>query len=359
MTTIFLSTSFEDGDRARADVIASLIRGVGPEVVFGDNLNGQSVSTSVRERIESSDALIAILSRRRPLADGNWMTHPWVIEEATWAAAKGKRVLRVVEDGVQEIGGIIGDVENIRFSTGQFERCILKILGFARFVSERSANRPAVQTVERRPQPRSVVVDEPLEAEWSEEVQRLVKETRNRAALELFSDALGLSNQAIRIDPTCWRAYINRGVALVHLGRYAEADATFDEVASTFSRSGSIVAKALHNKAWLIGVRDGFDSERTLRMRKDLYLQALALDNRRLMSRAMVLICMVLLEEEESSRPFLEASMRWEGFLGALRGELDALGALGLKAAHQFPSWLRNLLYPTESVTAKGGRYES
>jgi hypothetical protein len=355
---IFLAFAFDLVNRARADSISSILRPLGHEVLLGDQLHGDRISTAVQDLVSNSDGLIAVLSRRDQFSDGGWSTHPWVIEEAAWAYAKGKMVLRVVEDGVTNIGGIAGDVEELRFPSGQFETCIPRLISFADYVYKKSASIPALRPVEVR-QTYSVVPEEPVEDSWGDEVKELIWQTREKAKLELFQDCLELSNRAVAIDPKCWRAHLNRGVALVHLGSYKDAADAFDYVAGSFSDAATIVARALHNKAWLISMRDGLGEEKSLRIRKELYLQALALDNRRKFTRAMVLICMVLLHEEDTARPFLEASLKWKGFIDALREELDALGGLGLQVVQQLPEWLRDLLYPTEGTTQGGKRYES
>jgi len=309
MATIFLATSFDTVNRLRAEVVTSILRGREHEVLVGDDLDGDRISSAVQQRIEFSDGLIAIFPRRDQLQEGAWSTHPWVIEEATWAQAKGKRVLRVVEDGVTRLGGIAGDVEEVRFPTGQFEICIPKLLSFSDSVAKLALHSPVIQAVERR-QTFSIVPYEPIEEPWSQEIKRLIEETRSKAELQLFQEALELSTRAVQIEPLCWRAHINRGVALVHLGRYKDAESIFNFVTMNFSSSSTVVARALHNKGWLIGMRDGLGNTATLRVRKELYMQALALDNRRIFTRAILLICIVLLGEEENARPFLEASLK-------------------------------------------------
>ena len=325
--------------------------------MVGSDLNGKQISTAIQQKIERSDGLVAIFSKRDPLQDGKWSTHPWIIEEATWAHAKDKQVLRIVEGGVTCLGGIQGDVEEVRFPTERFELCIPKVLSFAESIAKNTGRSPTIQGVKRR-DVFSIVPNEPVEGPWSEEVKRLIEEARNSAERQDFQAAFDLSTRAVKMEPNCWRAHINRGVASVHLGCYQNAEHAFDYVMKNFSDHNTVVARALHNKGWLISMRDGVTNYATFQERKELYMQALALDNRRIFSRALVLIYMALLGEAEKSRPFLEASLKWSGFVEALREELDSLGTLGLNAVQHFPMWLRDLLYPTEGTTDGGRRYE-
>ncbi|MCY4440764.1 MAG: hypothetical protein OXE53_11225 [Deltaproteobacteria bacterium] len=358
MTSVFLATAFGGAHRERAEALREILVSRGCEVMLGEGLDGERISEAVREKIERCTGVVAILSKREELAGGGWSTHPWVIEEATWAEAKFKRVLRVVEEGVTSLGGMAGDVEQVRFSTGFFEVCIPRIISFTDSIATNVPGLQRARPVERE-DTFSIVPNDPVESHWEDEVARLVLATRDKAEDGCFEEALLLSDRAVRIDTRCWRAHINRGVALVHLGRYKEAEEVFDYVAKTFTDDGTIVARALHNQAWLIGRRDGLGNTTSLRKRKDLYMQALTLDNRRIFTRAMVLICLVLLGEQDHARPFLEASLRWEGFVKALRKELEAMGAVGLRAASLFPDWLTDLLYPTEGKTDGGNSDET
>ena len=138
-------------------------------------------------------------------------------------------------------------------------------------------------------------------------------------------------------------------MALVHLGRYTEAAECFDFVCSEFTQNSHAVARALHNKAWLIGVRDGYANADSIGERLSLYQESLALDNSRIYTRALVLICYALLGRNEDAERFLKSSLRWEGFVAALREELDDLGTSGHKALTSFPDWLRDLLYPQKT----------
>ncbi len=94
-----------------------------------------SVSEKVRNRIDRNEIYVGVLSRRsapgqaeagrglfarfgrKPRADTNWATSPWVLEESGFALGRNKRVLLLVEHGVDfPLSDINGDVEKIPFT---------------------------------------------------------------------------------------------------------------------------------------------------------------------------------------------------------------------------------------------------
>ena len=94
-----------------------MIRAFGCEVVTGEEMQGQQLDDGVRQRIETSDALIAFLTRRgEPSAEGVYETHRWVVEELALAIAGGLRVVEVREDGVSDQGGLAGNRQRIPYS---------------------------------------------------------------------------------------------------------------------------------------------------------------------------------------------------------------------------------------------------
>lgn len=195
----------------------------------------------------------------------------------------------------------------------------------------------------------SVVSSEPIEPEWGGEVEELLQKARAAAKQEAFEQALEYASSAAEIAPDCARAHGNRATALVHLRRYDEADAIYDHICSHFSEDAKLVARSLHNKAWLHINRYGLSDVEVIRKCRDLYLQSLAIDNHRLITRAMTLICYCLLGQNDEAEIFLRSSVRWDGFVDSLKGQLEKLGKPGLKALQGLPEWLTDILYPSRS----------
>ena len=97
---IFLAFAFRDEDKSLVGYIDRLLASQFVQVKTGENLGGDMLTPAVQKRIEESDALIALLTRREQLQTGGWTTHQWVKDELAWARSKGKNAIALVEDGV-------------------------------------------------------------------------------------------------------------------------------------------------------------------------------------------------------------------------------------------------------------------
>ncbi|MCC6390380.1 MAG: toll/interleukin-1 receptor domain-containing protein [Bryobacterales bacterium] len=104
MKSIFVSYSFRDQDRELVTEVEQLLASHGIRAVTGRRLGGQALPAEIERRIQASDGLIALMTRRDQLGDGSWITHPWVQDEATMGRTKGRPVIALVEDGVKPPG---------------------------------------------------------------------------------------------------------------------------------------------------------------------------------------------------------------------------------------------------------------
>jgi hypothetical protein len=77
-------------------------------------LDGGALTPSVMERLERSDALVALMTRRDPLPDGTWRTHPWVRDEINHIRGRGQPAVALVEDGVA-VEGAYAEHERLSF----------------------------------------------------------------------------------------------------------------------------------------------------------------------------------------------------------------------------------------------------
>lgn len=112
---VFLSYSFRPEDRELVTRVESLLSTHDVPIVTGKRLGGEGLTEEVMRRIESADALIALMTRRDELGNagsGVWTTHPWVRDELNHARGKSKRTIAVVEDKVQ-VDGAYGERERI------------------------------------------------------------------------------------------------------------------------------------------------------------------------------------------------------------------------------------------------------
>ena len=90
MRTLFLSFSFRDSDRDLVQKVEQLLASHGIQVVTGRNLGGGPLTQEVMARIEQTDGLIALATRRDQLAQppGTWTTHQWVRDELNHRTAR-------------------------------------------------------------------------------------------------------------------------------------------------------------------------------------------------------------------------------------------------------------------------------
>lgn len=112
MQTVFLAHSFQDADRELVDSVDRLLASHALLAITGKSVGGGPLTPEIKERIDKSDALIAILSRRDELATGGWTTSDWVRDELAHARAKDKPTMAVIEQGVKT-GGAYGENEYI------------------------------------------------------------------------------------------------------------------------------------------------------------------------------------------------------------------------------------------------------
>ncbi|AGA33404.1 hypothetical protein TVNIR_1742 [Thioalkalivibrio nitratireducens DSM 14787] len=115
---IFLAFSFRDDDKALVGFVEQLLASHHVQAITGERLAGEQLTPAVQRRIDSSDALVALLTRRDELLGGGWTTHQWVLDELAYARAHNKRAIAVVEDGVNN-GGMYQPHERIALNRDQ------------------------------------------------------------------------------------------------------------------------------------------------------------------------------------------------------------------------------------------------
>jgi len=109
---IFLGLSFRDEDKEIVELVDQLIASHLVEMKTGERLGGDQLTPVVQRRIEDSDALVGVLTRRDMRQDGKWTTHQWVLDEIGWARAKNRKVIALMEQGV-DLGGMFQSHEHI------------------------------------------------------------------------------------------------------------------------------------------------------------------------------------------------------------------------------------------------------
>jgi hypothetical protein len=123
---IFLSFSFRDADRELVGMVDQLVESHNIARNTGQRLEGQPLTDAIREKINHSDGLIALLTRRDLRDDGGWTTHDWVRDELNFARQAEIQAIALLEDGVV-MSGAFGEHERLEFSRDQLPDALLAL----------------------------------------------------------------------------------------------------------------------------------------------------------------------------------------------------------------------------------------
>jgi tetratricopeptide (TPR) repeat protein len=329
---VFIIHHFDEKSRKYAALLTWILNQRNISTIYGENVVGK-LSENVPRRIESSCLVLAVLTRDVEIGGGKYQPSQWTLQEVTWAVAHDVPCILIVEEDVEFEGGIVGDLEQIRFAPGDFASTL-----------ERVVNQVTALL-------NSVIISQELpENTLNDRVWRLIMEGREEAAKGKFENLLRISKEAWELDRTAWRAALNIGVALVKLGQLPDAKQIFLEILKTFDDNGQAKAMANHNLGWLEQVKSAGDPHNieSLRAEATFYEAALAAMHSKTHTRASLIQCKVLFGEVSEASALLMQSLNYHGFLEALRYESEQRGYLGHQILRQLPEseWLYPLLFP-------------
>lgn len=128
----FIGRSFSETDQVlwrKIEGSLDSMKRVGFSWEDAEEAQPKSISDKVRERIEKNDIFIGILTKREPICSSrririgkryhllarttNYLTSYWVIQESGYAMGKGKKVIFLIEDGLNIPGALNADFEYI------------------------------------------------------------------------------------------------------------------------------------------------------------------------------------------------------------------------------------------------------
>ncbi len=125
--TAFVGHSFGPKDKPVAETVIAALTAIGIEVVTGEKPKAEKISTKVKGLIDGQYMFVGIFTRRDKLVGKKeWSTSTWVIDEKAYASRK--KLVLLVEKGVESIGGIQGDHEYIEFSRDKLAQAIVALL---------------------------------------------------------------------------------------------------------------------------------------------------------------------------------------------------------------------------------------
>lgn len=115
--SVFLSYRF--AEKEYVEGLTQLLENEGFTAVTGRSANTY-ISQAVLQRIKDAEFFLCLMTRDKSKTDGTYTTSPWLLEEKGAALAFGKRIVLMVEEGVEDIGGLQGDWQRIHFGPKGF-----------------------------------------------------------------------------------------------------------------------------------------------------------------------------------------------------------------------------------------------
>jgi hypothetical protein len=123
--SIFVGHSFAGEDSTVVEAVKKAIGILGINVVTGEKPSAQRISDKVKGRIADCNPIVVVMTRRKGIEGGGYDTSGWLIQEAAYALGIGRKIILMVESGVTNIGGLQGDLEQVRFDRNSLHDAIL------------------------------------------------------------------------------------------------------------------------------------------------------------------------------------------------------------------------------------------
>lgn len=124
----FVGHSFKDEDKEIVDKFKEFIEAQGFECITGKKSQSTSIAQKVAERIEESDFFVGVFTKDKKIDNGLlsknkvYAASSWVIQESGFALGKGRKIIILVEKGVEaSLPSLQGDLEYISFSRTSLE----------------------------------------------------------------------------------------------------------------------------------------------------------------------------------------------------------------------------------------------
>ena len=125
---IFVAYTFDAANAWIPNHLIPILISYNFRVHAGSNYAGQSVSRGIASTLTEVDVILAFLTKRFKLQSKNaWTTSQWIIQEFTYALAKGKTVIVVRERDVEFEKGLLGDPQVLLLDFRNPLPCFLSI----------------------------------------------------------------------------------------------------------------------------------------------------------------------------------------------------------------------------------------
>lgn len=128
--TIFLGYSYRQEDDEFVSGFKELLSDKGYEVLDGKADGLGSISQAIIEKIQISDAVVIVMTKRDKKENGKFTTAAWLLEEKGAGLALGKPVGMLVEEEIDDsdIGGMQGDNQRFHFTRNNFLKTAMNFL---------------------------------------------------------------------------------------------------------------------------------------------------------------------------------------------------------------------------------------
>lgn len=122
----FVAHAFALEDSPVVVSVVETLRQSGAFVLTGERPEAREVSGKIKDRINTSELFVAVMTRRHYVESMHgWTTSAWVIEEKGYSLGQNpnRPVVALVEEGISvpsDTGGLEGDLEMIFFNREHF-----------------------------------------------------------------------------------------------------------------------------------------------------------------------------------------------------------------------------------------------
>lgn len=124
---LFLSYSFRKENEELIGKIKDFLSAYPLSITTGAKPSTDYISEKVKGLINSSDYVLAVLTKDEEQKDGEWNPSKWVLDEIAYALGGEKVIIRLLEDGVNYKPGISGDAEYIGFKRDNLTGAFIKL----------------------------------------------------------------------------------------------------------------------------------------------------------------------------------------------------------------------------------------
>jgi tetratricopeptide (TPR) repeat protein len=125
----FLGHSFLPQDAHVVSFFRDILNEMLVRCISGEKPEVEQVHEKVKKRIREASIFVALFTRRDKIEGKDvWRTTEWVIQEMAYAAANGKKLLLLKENGIDDIGGLHGNQEYIEFNRDSLHLSAPKLL---------------------------------------------------------------------------------------------------------------------------------------------------------------------------------------------------------------------------------------